>query len=93
MTRTTTLGGNTCGACITEGAFGTVASEWAGKEEWSSKKEKCQTVEEKTDVITFSLQSVKHSTVEVSLLIHPSTLAKKDRRFSCVETAMLPKNG
>ena len=43
-----------------------VASEWASKEEWSSKRKKCLTAEDRRDFITVALHSVKHSTVHTS---------------------------
>ena len=42
--------------------WGKVASECAGKEEWSIKRKRCQTADDKRDFITLALQSVKHAT-------------------------------
>ena len=43
-----------------------VAAEWACKEEWTSKKERSQIIENKRDVVTFVVKNVKHSTIHMT---------------------------
>ena len=61
-----------------------VASECAGEEQWSSKREQCQTIEDKRAFITFALQSVKHSAV------HRTRIGKKKKgTVDCKESRIL----
>ena len=61
MARATTRDGHPCGVGKIRGCvWDKVASEWAGKEEWSPFRKRCQTAEDKRDFITFALLSVKH---------------------------------
>ena len=38
-----------------------VVIEWAGDEDWTCKRARCQTIEDKKRCVTFALQNVKHS--------------------------------
>ena len=40
-----------------------VAPDWRGREEWTSKRVRCPTLEEKQRFVTFALKSVNHSTI------------------------------
>ena len=40
-----------------------LATEWVGDENWTSKRAKCQALEDKKRFVTFALKSVNHSTI------------------------------
>ena len=63
-----------------------VASEWAGREEWSSKRKRCLTAEDRRDFITFALQSVKPSTVHRSRFEDKKQLSADRKEPRLVET-------
>ena len=62
---------------------GKVASEWAGKEEWRSKRKRCQTTDDRRELITFALQSVKHSTMHRSRRGQKEAENRQERPKSC----------
>ena len=45
-----------------------LASEWAGKQEWSHKRRRCQKSMDKIDFVTFTMMSVKHSAAHRTML-------------------------
>ena len=51
-----------------------LATEWAGDEDWTSKRTKCQAPEDKKRFVAFALKSVNHST------IHRTRAGKKGKR-------------
>ena len=83
-----------------------VAVEWAGDEDWTCRRERYQTIEDKKRFVNFALRSVKHLTIHRTKIgrkeenwrphgppTFPFTPAKKGRRCSCVETVMMLENG
>ena len=52
-----------------------VATDWGGKGEWTSKRVRCPTLEEKQRFVTVALSSVNHSTIH-----RTRTSVKKERK-------------